>query len=107
MLDWNCEVRTQQKLMQSFDGVQQILKHIDDDRQFTQAFGKIQDQLEMQRLKKIELTLNELATQLFSNTLEMDGIDWNNMEQVFNPLYSGVFSVAQQKQNLVQKGLSE
>jgi len=43
------------------------------------------------------LTLNELATQLFSDTLEIDGIDWNNMEQVFNPLYSGVFSVAQQK----------
>ena len=58
-----------------------------------QEHGKFGDMWFVSRMNKISGSVGNLVNQITSDDLGIAGLDWDNVEQVFNPLNSGVASI--------------
>jgi hypothetical protein len=84
---------TQQKLMSGFDEMEAILAQLDAEKGPHADEARIGSMPEFDRLKKTSFTMNEMIGQHFRETHGLNGITFNNMEQVYNPLVSGIGSI--------------
>jgi hypothetical protein len=50
--------------------------------------------------------MNELAGQIIREGCGVENVTWDNMEQVYNPINSGVASLAKQRVKLISQGMS-
>jgi hypothetical protein len=60
----------------------------------------------IKRLKKISGSVNGLVSKIIGEDFGHSQIEWNNIEQVYNPHVSGVYSIEDQKQRLIIAGMS-
>ena len=58
------------------------------------------------KLEKVSTVLNELASQIFEDRYDISGINMDNIDQVYNPLYSGICSMEKTRELLIKKGMS-
>ena len=56
--------------------------------------AKVQDFKGMEVLRKAAVSVNELAGQIIRESTGIENVTWDNMEQVYNPINSGVSSLA-------------
>ena len=76
--------------MSGFDELEAILAQLDAG---TGAGAGIGDLPELDRLKKTSFTLNEMIGMHFREAHGLTGISFDNMEQIYNPLVSGIASL--------------
>ena len=91
--------------MSGFNELEAILEQIDNEPALYDRNSKIGNLPEFERLKKTSFTMNEMIGDMFRNVYGLNGITYNNIEQVYNPLVSGVGSLNKQKQKLVSQGM--
>ena len=91
--------------MTGFDELEAILAQVDNEPALYDRYSKIGNLPEFDRLKKTSFTMNEMIGDMFRNGYGLNGITYNNIEQVYNPLVSGVGSLHKQKQKLVSQGM--
>lgn len=72
-----------------------ILAHLDADKYTNIEYGKVADLWFMDRYKKIQTSINGLVSKIVNEDLGIDQINHRNLEQVFNPHLTGVYSVEQ------------
>ncbi len=92
--------------MKSQKELDSIIEHLDADPKTTQEHGKFGDLWFMSRQKKIAGSIDGLVAKLARENYGQDGIDVDNIEQMFNTYVSGVYSVSEQTDRLVSAGLS-
>ena len=80
--------------MSGFDEIEAILNQVDEEPLVYDDHSKIGKLPEFERLKKTSFTMNEMIGQLFRDRHGLNGITFNNIEQVYNPLVSGVASLS-------------
>ena len=97
---------TQRRLMNSPSSLNQILEHIDADPLTCQEHGKMSDLWYFERMKKITGSVDGLVSKIIEEDFGHAEIGWNNIEQLYNPHVSGVYSIDDQKRRLVAAGMS-
>jgi len=81
--------------MKSQKELDSIIEHLDADPKTTREHGKFGDLWFMSRQKKIAGSIDGLVAKLARENYGQDGIDMENVEQMFNPYVSGVYSVSE------------
>lgn len=59
------------------------------------------------RLQKTQLALNEESSRTMMERFGFKGISLDNIEDVFNPTFSGIGSMSATRTHLIQRGMSE
>ena len=59
-----------------------------------------------ERMKKITGSVDGLVSKIIEEDFGHAEIGWNNIEQLYNPHVSGVYSIEEQKRRLVAAGMS-
>ena len=88
----------------SFDA---ILDHIDADPLTCKEHGKMSEMLLFDKLRKVTGSVSGLVSKITSEDLGHESISWDNIEQLYNPHLSGVFSIHDQKRKLINAGMTE
>jgi len=70
-----------------------IVDHLDADPKTTAEHGKISDLWFVNRMKKVSGSVSGLVNKIASDDLGVKNLDWDNVEQIFNPYISGVCSM--------------
>jgi len=88
---------TQRRLMNSHEELDSILGHLDADPLSAKEHGKYGDLWFFERMKKVSGSIDGLVGKIIGEDLGHHGISWGNIEQVYNPLVSGVASISEQR----------
>mmetsp|Transcript_28549 Transcript_28549/g.38081 ORF Transcript_28549/g.38081 Transcript_28549/m.38081 type:complete len:184 (-) Transcript_28549:2085-2636(-) len=97
---------TQSRLMSRPSELSGIVEHLDADPVTSQEHGKFSDLWFINRMKKISGSVDGLVSKITGEDLGVSGLDWENVEQVFSPLTTGVAPIDRQMQRLVANGMS-
>ena len=92
--------------MQSPKTLESILEHLDADPKTTKEHGKFADLWYLDRYMKVSGSIDSLVSRILGEDFGHENISWDNIEQVYNPLLSGVDSIEEQRQSLVTAGMS-
>ena len=79
--------------MKSHEEFDSILEHLDADPLTVKEHGKYGDLWFFERMKKVSGSIDGLIGKIIGEDLGYLGLAWSNIEQVYNPLVSGVASV--------------
>ena len=83
-----------------------IVDHMDADPKTTSEYGKLGDLWFLDRMKKVEGSVSGLVSKIGSEDFNVQSLDWDRMEQIYNPYISGVNLIDDQMSKLVAKGMS-
>jgi hypothetical protein len=72
-----------------------ILGHLDAETLTGKEHGKYADLWFFERMKKVSGSIDGLIGKIIGEDLGHHGISWSNIEQVYNPLVSGVASISE------------
>jgi hypothetical protein len=97
---------TKEKLSSSFNELNRILEELDRDTSTFTGTSKISDWPVFHRLKKTHFAINEMVTSFFKDGFGMEGIDYENVEQVYDPMRTGCGSLYAANRYLVSQGMS-
>ena len=70
-----------------------ILEHLDADPLTGQEHGKVGDLWFMNRFKKVASSIDGALSQIVGEDFGQNDVSWDNIEQVYNPMVSGVHSI--------------
>jgi len=84
---------TKEKISGSFNELNRILEELDKDTTTFTGRNKISDWPVFSRLRKTQFAINEMVTSFFKDGFGMEGIDYENVEQVYDPMRTGCGSL--------------
>ena len=67
-----------------------IVDHMDADPKTTIEYGKLGDLWFLDRMKKVKGSVSGLVSKIGSEDFNVQSLDWDRMEQIYNPYISGV-----------------
>ena len=97
----NSDDVTRQRLMRDFGEFNKLIDYLDEDQQSARLLPKLGDYEDFKLTKNAALTVNELAAQIVRESTGIQDVTMDNIEQLYNPIYSGYGSLASQRVNLI------
>lgn len=84
----------------------QVVSTLDSDSNLFTSESQIGSNPAIQRFQKTSSVLNELIGQIFREGFAIEGINYDNIEQVYNPLLTGLGSLHATHEYLMSQGMS-
>lgn len=79
--------------MENPSELKSIVEHLDADPKTASEHGKLGDLWFLSRMNKVSGSIGGLINKISSENLGVKGLDWDNVEQIYNPYISGVCSI--------------
>lgn len=93
------------KIQNSLTQFQNIVDELDQDPVMFGRPQQVKNSPIIQRFEKTSGALNEMIACLFAQSYGIEGIDYENIEEVYNPLRSGFGSLHKTHEFLMSKGI--
>lgn len=87
--------QTQRLLMSNHKELDSILGHLDADPAMVNEHGKFSDLWFFDRFRKVAGSIDNMVGKIVNDDLGHSGVSWRNLEQIYNPLISGVGSISE------------
>lgn len=94
-----------EKIQESILSFFNLVEELDRDSNLFDDEMKVSNNYIIQRFQKTSLVLNELIGNMFRENYGIDGITYDNIEDVYNPLLTGFGSLHQTHEYLMSQGM--
>lgn len=95
-----------ERIQGSIKEYSELVEMLDADSNLFSTDALVGNNPAIQRFKKTSSVLNELIGSIFREGLAIEGIDYDNIEQVYNPLITGLGSLHATHEYLLTHGIS-